>query len=63
MVKHGFKIMDSDMHTIEPPDMWERYIDREFKDRAPRGVSEFLGDVRMVTPDGSRWGRAQTNPK
>jgi hypothetical protein len=27
MAKHGFKLLDSDMHIIEPPDLWERYID------------------------------------
>ena len=31
-MKHGFKVMDSDMHIIEPPDLWQRYIDPEFKD-------------------------------
>jgi predicted TIM-barrel fold metal-dependent hydrolase len=37
MAKNGLKLMDSDMHIIEPPDLWERYIDPAFKDRAPRG--------------------------
>ena len=36
MAKGGFKILDSDMHVLEPPDLWERYIDPAFKDRAPR---------------------------
>ena len=27
MAKHRFKILDSDMHIMEPPDLWERYID------------------------------------
>jgi hypothetical protein len=31
-MKNGFKVMDSDMHIIEPPDLWQRYIDRQFKD-------------------------------
>ena len=37
MAKHGFKVFDSDMHIMEPPDLWERYIAREFKSEAPRG--------------------------
>ena len=37
MAKNGMKIMDSDMHIIEPPDLWERYIDSEFKSQAPKG--------------------------
>ena len=25
MAKNGFKIIDSDMHIMEPPDLWEGY--------------------------------------
>ena len=35
-MKRGFKIIDSDMHVFEPLDLWERYIDKRFLDRAPR---------------------------
>lgn len=37
MAKNGMKLMDSDMHIIEPPDLWERYISPEFQNRAPKG--------------------------
>lgn len=37
MAKDGKRLMDSDMHIIEPPDLWERYIDPAFKNRAPKG--------------------------
>ena len=37
MAKNGFKLLDSDMHIIEPPDLWEIYIDPAFRDKAPRG--------------------------
>ena len=34
---HGtFKVLDSDIHIIEPPDLWQRYIDPAFRDRAPQ---------------------------
>lgn len=26
--------IDADGHVIEPPDLWERYIDPKFRDRA-----------------------------
>src|SRR5215467_8421801 len=45
MAKEGFKIMDSDMHIVEPVDLWERYIDPAFKDRAPRGLSRHPRDL------------------
>lgn len=61
MTNNGLKVMDSDMHIMEPPDLWERYIDREFRDRAPRGVtSDNVRDLRMVYPDGSEWARKTT---
>ena len=31
----GYKVMDSDIHVIEPPDLWQRYLDPQFRDRAP----------------------------
>src|SRR2546426_11405398 len=37
MAKAGFKLLDSDMHIIEPADLWERYIDPAFRAQAPRG--------------------------
>ena len=61
MAKQGFKILDSDMHVMEPPDLWERYIDSKYKSRAPRGVtSENVRDLRMVYPDGREWARKTT---
>lgn len=61
MSKNGFAILDSDMHIMEPPDLWERYIDSRFKDRAPRGVtSSNVRDLRMVYPNGRDWARTTT---
>src|SRR5918999_119914 len=58
MAKNGFKIIDSDMHVMEPPDLWERYIDKKFKTRAPRGItSSNVRDLRMIYPDGRDWAR------
>ncbi len=44
-MKDGFKVFDSDMHVLEPVDLWERYIDPAFKDRAPRGSTHTPMDV------------------
>jgi predicted TIM-barrel fold metal-dependent hydrolase len=35
-VKQGFKVIDSDIHVREPQDLWARYIEPRFKDRAPQ---------------------------
>ena len=48
MAKNGFKIIDAELHVMEPVDMWDRYIDTEFKHRAPRRMAERLWDIRTV---------------
>ena len=50
-MRDGFRVFDSDMHIMEPPDLWERYIDPEFRSIAPRGVtSENVRDLRITFP-------------
>ena len=34
MAKDGLKILDSDMHLMEPVDLWERYIDVAIQERS-----------------------------
>jgi len=52
MARQGFKVFDSDMHIMEPPDLWERYIAPEFRSMAPRGVtSENVRDLRIEFPN------------
>ena len=56
-MKNGFKILDSDMHLMEPVDLWERYIDAKYNADAPRGLtSDNVRDLRMTHPDGRYWG-------
>ncbi len=62
MAKNGFKVLDSDMHILEPPDLWQRFIDSKFKDYAPRGTTDHVRDLRMVGPDGEAWGRPADPP-
>jgi predicted TIM-barrel fold metal-dependent hydrolase len=35
MAKRGFMVMDSDLHTMESPDIWDRYLDEPFKKFIP----------------------------
>ncbi len=63
MAKNGFSILDSDMHIMEPPDMWERYIDAEFRSAAPRGMtSENVRDLGVYFPDRERSMRGARTP-
>ena len=32
-MKDGLRFVDSDMHIMEPPDLFERYLDPKFKSR------------------------------
>jgi predicted TIM-barrel fold metal-dependent hydrolase len=43
-------IIDADGHILEPADMWEKYIDPAFRDRALRIVKH--GDKEVVEMDG-----------
>ncbi len=56
MAKNGFKVLDSDMHIMEPPDMWEHYLDPEFRDSGPRGLTEHVVQGYVAHPDGRPWG-------
>ena len=47
MAKNGFKVCDSDMHVVEPADLWDRYIDPAFRDRAPKGLSRHPRDLAI----------------
>ena len=48
MAHNGFKVFDSDMHVQEPPDLWQRYIEPRFKDQAPVGTTNYLGDQDLI---------------
>ena len=59
---HGnLKVLDSDIHIIEPPDLWQRYIDPAFRDRAPQGLTEDAGDLRLAGT-ASRGGASPRTP-
>ncbi len=36
MAREGFLIMDSDLHLMEPEDLWERYLDPPYRTNPPR---------------------------
>ena len=35
MARDGFLIMDSDLHMMEPGDLWERYLDEPYRSTNP----------------------------
>jgi predicted TIM-barrel fold metal-dependent hydrolase len=54
-----YQLISSDSHIIEPPDLWQERIDRTFRDRAPRMVSE--EDADQWYADGIKFGAIGIN--
>ena len=48
MAKNGYKMIDAELHVMEPVDLWDNYIADEFKDRAPRRMAEGHWDIRTL---------------
>ncbi len=53
--KAGYRLVSSDSHVVEPPDLWERFIAVAYRDRAPRVVREG-GFDRWYADDGVSFG-------
>jgi predicted TIM-barrel fold metal-dependent hydrolase len=46
-MKNGFRVLDSDLHTMEPDGLWEQYLDEPFKKFAPRFTRRSDGSVNQ----------------
>jgi predicted TIM-barrel fold metal-dependent hydrolase len=44
----AYNVVDADGHILEPLDLWDHYIDPNFRDRAPRIVKTNDGKERLV---------------
>jgi predicted TIM-barrel fold metal-dependent hydrolase len=56
MARNGFRILDCDLHVMEPADLWQRYTDEKFRHLAPIGKNDVIRDLRTVHPNGDPWG-------
>ena len=43
----AYNVIDADGHILEPLDLWDRYIDPEFRERRPRFVIDENGKERL----------------
>lgn len=48
MAKQGFRVIDSDMHVMEPADLWQRYLEPKYRDRAPVGTTRGGRDIGLT---------------
>ena len=46
-MKHE-QIIDCDGHLLEAPDLWQRYLEGDLKNKAPRLVKDRKGDTRIL---------------
>ena len=47
-MRNQYNVIDSDGHILEPLDLWDKYIDPKFRDRAPKIVKGENGKERLV---------------
>ena len=61
-----YRLIDADCHTVEPPNLWETWLPKEFLARAPKLVKDEDGDYHLVdykrtandlSPNASCWGK------
>ena len=50
----AYNVIDSDGHILEPLDLWEKYMDPAFRDRAPRIVKGENGKDQLVIEEQGR---------
>ena len=62
MPKNGFRIMDSDLHVIEPAELYARYLPERYQSRAPRLETSDVSAIDTWVVDGAPfpyWGRSK----
>ena len=47
-MSRAYNVIDADGHILEPLDLWGKYIDPKFRDRAPKIVKGENGKDRLV---------------
>src|SRR5262249_55833121 len=66
MSLNGMLVADSDMHVMEPGNLWQRYMDPSWGHLAPIGLDDTERDMRVrvksVIQPQRGWSRAVGNP-
>ncbi len=58
MAEPDLFVVDADSHVLEPPDLWEKYLEDRYKERAikivpgPRGTEQLIADGQVLLPMG-----------
>jgi hypothetical protein len=51
--RHDLRVADSNMHVLQPPDVWERSMDPRFRHSGPKGMHEQSRDIAIRTASSS----------
>ena len=43
-----YNVIDADGHILEPVDIWEKYMDPSYRDRAPKMIIDTDGKERLL---------------
>ena len=54
----GYPVADVDIHLIEPVDLWQRYIEPAYRDRAPFAITQPV----IPSPPETRRSRKTSEP-
>src|SRR5262245_5903976 len=52
VMRNGFKVFDADAHVNYPPDLWSRFLDKQYRDRVGRRPVAGFDHYNPVTVDG-----------
>jgi len=44
----AYNVIDADGHILEPFELWQKYTDLKYRDRAPRLVEDGEGKRRLI---------------
>ena len=47
-MSRAYNVIDADGHILEPLDLWNKYMDPKYRDRAPHLVKDEDGKARLV---------------
>src|SRR5262249_61591603 len=48
MAWHAYRTISADSHTLEPPDLWEKWLENKYLDTAPKLVEDKDGGHARV---------------
>ena len=49
----SYRIISADSHTVEPPDLWDKWLERKYRDTAPQLVDDGDGGDAWIYMGGN----------